>query len=458
MNKEALFLLIHGGRIVDPGRGIDRVGDLLIAEGKIVQAGDTIVDSPAFSAILSKAENLDARGLVVCPGFIDLHCHLREPGFEDKETIATGTKAAAIGGFTTVCCMANTEPPLDTPAAVDWLKQKASKDGLVAVLPIGCVTKGRKGEELTDMAGLAEAGVLAFSDDGDPVTSSQVMRRAMSYSNELGLPVVDHCEDRALSGGGIMNEGRISAEAGFAGIPAVAEEVMVARDLILAKLTGARVHIAHVSTRGSVQLIRRAREEGISVTAEVTPHHLTLTEERIVGQSPGKPFDTNAKVNPPLRTKEDVDALIEGLEDGVIDAIATDHAPHTMADKNCGLELAAFGISGFETAFGCLMSLVHQGKISLTRLLSKLTCEPARVIGRDGELGTLKAGVPANITILDPGREWIVNSRHFASKGKNTPYDGCKFKGKVMATIADGRIVYTERRIERSALSGRPLS
>ncbi|MFO7996788.1 MAG: dihydroorotase [Dehalococcoidia bacterium] len=458
MNKEALFLLIHGGRIVDPGRGIDRVGDLLIAEGKIVQAGDTIVDSPAFSAILSKAENLDARGLVVCPGFIDLHCHLREPGFEDKETIATGTKAAAIGGFTTVCCMANTEPPLDTPAAVEWVKEKVRQDGLVAVLPIGCVTKGRKGEELTDMAGLAEAGVLAFSDDGDPVTSSQVMRRAMSYSRELGLPVVDHCEDRALSGGGIMNEGRISAEAGFAGIPAVAEEVMVARDLILAKLTGARVHIAHVSTRGSVQLIRRAREEGISVTAEVTPHHLTLTEERIVGQSPGKPFDTNAKVNPPLRTKEDVDALIEGLEDGVIDAIATDHAPHTMADKNCGLELAAFGISGFETAFGCLMSLVHQGEISLTRLLSKVTCEPARVIGRNGELGTLKAGAPANITLLDLDREWIVNSRHFASKGKNTPYDGYKFKGKVMATIADGRIVYTERRIERSALSGRPLS
>jgi dihydroorotase len=458
MNKEALFLLIHGGRMVDPGRGIDRVGDLLIAEGKIVQAGDTIVDSPAFSAILSKAENLDARGLVVCPGFIDLHCHLREPGFEDKETIATGTKAAAIGGFTTVCCMANTEPPLDTPAAVEWVKERVRQDGLVAVLPIGCVTKGRKGEELTDMAGLAEAGVLAFSDDGDPVTSSQVMRRAMSYSRELGLPVVDHCEDRALSGGGIMNEGRISAEAGFAGIPAVAEEVMVARDLILAKLTGARVHIAHVSTRGSVQLIRRAREEGISVTAEVTPHHLTLTEERIVGQSPGKPFDTNAKVNPPLRTKEDVDALIEGLEDGVIDAIATDHAPHTMADKNCGLELAAFGISGFETAFGCLMSLVHQGEISLTRLLSKVTCEPARVIGRNGELGTLKAGAPANITLLDLDREWIVNSRHFASKGKNTPYDGYKFKGKVMATIADGRIVYTERRIERSALSGRPLS
>ena len=458
MNREALFLLIRGGRIVDPGQGIDQVGDLLIAEGKIVQAGDTSIQNPAFSAILSKAENLDARGLVVCPGFIDLHCHLREPGFEHKETIATGTKAAAIGGYTTVCCMANTEPPLDTPAAVDWVKQRASRDGLVAVLPIGCVTKGRKGEELADMAGLARAGVLAFSDDGDPVTSAQVMRRAMSYSCELGLPVVDHCEDKALSGGGVINEGPISAKTGVAGIPAVAEEVMVARDLILAKLTGARVHIAHVSTRGSVQLIRRAREEGISVTAEVTPHHLTLTEESVVGQSPGKPFDTNAKVNPPLRTREDVEALIEGLEDGVIDAIATDHAPHTMADKDCGLELAAFGISGFETALGCLMSLVHGRKISLTRLLSKLTCEPAKVIGRDGELGILKTGAAANITIFDPDCEWIVDSRNFASKGKNTPYDGCKFKGKVMATIADGKIVYTERRIEQSALSGQPLS
>ncbi|MFO7773540.1 MAG: dihydroorotase [Dehalococcoidia bacterium] len=457
MNEESVFLLVHGGRIVDPSQGIDQVGDLLMAGGKIVQVGDTIIENPAFSAILSKAKNLDARGLVVCPGFVDLHCHLRAPGFEDKETIATGTKAAATGGFTTVCCMANTEPPLDTPAAVDWLKQKASKDGLVAVLPIGCVTKGRKGEELTDMAGLAKAGVLAFSDDGDPVTSSQIMRRAMSYSRELGLPIVDHCEDRALSSGGIINEGRVSAETGFEGMPAVAEEVMVARDLILAKLTEARVHIAHVSTRGSVQLIRRAREEGIPVTAEVTPHHLTLTEERIVGRSPGRPFDTNAKVNPPLRTKEDVEALIEGLEDGSIDAIATDHAPHTMADKNCGLELAAFGISGFETAFGCLMSLVQQGELSLTRLLSKLTCEPAKVIGRGDELGTLKTGAPANITILDPDREWVVNSRNFASKGKNTPYDGYKFKGKVMATIANGRIVHTERRIERSALSGQPL-
>jgi dihydroorotase len=245
----------------------------------------------------------------------------------------------------------------------------------------------------------------------------------------------------------------MSAKLGLKGIPAAAEEVMVARDLTLAKMTKARLHIAHVSTKGSVELIRRAKGEGISVTAEVTPHHLTLTEERIAGESPNKPFDTNAKVNPPLRTKEDVRALIKGLKDGTIAAIATDHAPHTLADKNCGLELAAFGISGFETAFGCLMNLVHQREISLTQLISKLTCEPAKVIGRNGEQGTLKAGTPANITILDPDREWIVNSRKFASKGKNTPYDGYQFKGKVMATIANGRIVYIDDSLLSPALS-----
>jgi dihydroorotase len=445
MNKKAIFLLIRGGHIIDPSQGIDQVGDLLIAEGKIVQIGDTV--------ILSKAQHLDATGLVVCPGFIDLHCHLREPGFEDKETITTGTKAAAIGGFTAVCCMANTNPPLDSPSAVARVKRKASKDSLVAVLPIGCITKGRKGEELTNMAELAEAGVVAFSDDGDPVASSLLMRRAMEYSRELGLPIIDHCEDKALSDNGIINEGQISAKLGLKGIPAAAEEVMVARDLILAKLTKARLHIAHVSTKGSVELIRRARKEGISVTAEVTPHHLTLTEERIACESSNKPFDTNAKVNPPLRTKEDVQALIKGLKNGVIDAIATDHAPHTLADKNCGLNPAVFGISGFETAFGCLMSLVHQGEINLTQLISKLTCEPAKVIGRNGELGTLKAGAPANITILDPDREWIVNSRDFASKGKNTPYDGYKFKGKVMATIVSGRIVYIDDSLLSPALS-----
>jgi dihydroorotase len=352
--------------------------------------------------------------------------------------------------------MANTNPPLDNPIVVDWVKQKASKEGSVGVLPIGCITKGRKGEEICDFAELAQAGVIAFSDDGNPVSNSEVMRRALDYCHTLGLPVIDHCEDEALGSGGAMNEGLLSAALGLKGIPVAAEESMVARDLALAKLTGAKLHIAHVSTRGSVELIRRAKEDGISVTAEVTPHHLTLTEDNIIGKDWRKNnnalataakrarYDTNAKVNPPLRTSEDVECLIEALKDGVIDAIATDHAPHTLADKNCELELAAFGISGFETAFGCLMNLVRKGKISLATLISKLTREPARIIGKDSQLGSLKVGAPANITILDPNREWVMNSGDFASKGRNTPFDGYKFKGKVVATIVNGKVVYTD--------------
>lgn len=452
MNRDDIILLIHGGRIIDPGRGIDQVGDILISGDGIVRVGDGIIGRSSAEA-LSKAQALDATGLVVCPGFVDLHCHLREPGFEHKETIATGTEAAARGGFTAVCCMGNTNPPLDDASVVEWLNEKAGTDALVKVLPIGCVTRGRRGHELTDMAGLARAGVVAFSDDGDPVADSHIMRAAMSRSHELGLPIIDHCEDKTLSSGGVMNEGRLSTATGLMGIPPAAEEVMVDRDLTLAGLTGSRVHIAHVSTRGSVKLIRRAREQGLPVTAEVTPHHLTLTEDRICGDGRDKPLDTNAKVNPPLRTEEDIEALIGGLKDGVIDAIATDHAPHASADKDCGFAPAAPGISGFETALGCLMALVHRGDLSLTGLLSKLTIEPARVIGRNSELGTLRAGNPANITILDPHREWTVDSCSFASKGRNTPYDGYKFRGKVMATVANGRMVYIDDALTTHAFS-----
>ena len=465
MKNKSVPLLIRGGHIIDPGQGTDQVGDLLIEEGKIVQVGG---ERPIVSYEQAKQPLvIDAIGLVVCPGFIDLHCHLREPGFEDKETIATGTKAAAIGGFTTVCCMANTNPPIDNRAATDWLKQKVSKDSFVNVLPIGCITKGRKGEEICQMAELAEAGVIAFSDDGDPVASSQIMRHAMDYSCELDLPIIDHCEDKTLSDGGFINEGRVSAKLGLKGIPSAAEEIIVARDIALAKLTGARLHIAHVSTCGSVELIRQAKEKGISVTAEVTPHHLTLTEERIIyscsckliADSSQHPYDTNAKVNPPLRTKEDINCLIKGLKDGVLDAIATDHAPHTLADKNCGLELAAFGISGFETTFGCLMGLMHKGEISLVTLISKLTYEPAKIIGEDNELGILKVGAPANITIFDSNREWIVDSHSFVSKGKNTPFDGCQFKGKVVATIVNGKIAYMDDSLKcHCASRGKPLN
>jgi dihydroorotase len=453
MKKEPFSLLITGTHVIDPSQGIDQVGDLLISEGRVVEIGGPVALRQSPGRAIAKTKSLDGTGLVVCPGFIDLHCHLREPGFEDKETVASGTKAAARGGFATVCCMGNTQPPLDTPATVDWIKQKASRVGTVAVLPIGCITKGRKGERLTDMAALAEAGVVAFSDDGDPVASSLLMRRALEHGRDLGVPVIDHCEDKKLSDNGIMNEGRLSAQLELKGIPAAAEEVMVARDLILARLTRARLHIAHVSTKGSVELVRRAKEEGISVTAEVTPHHLTLTEETVVGKTSNKSFHVNAKVNPPLRTREDVEALIKALKDGVIDAIATDHAPHTLADKDCGPELAAFGISGFETAFGCLMSLVHKGEVSLTQLISKLTCEPAKVIGKTDELGNLKTGAPANITILDPDRKWTVNGHDFTSKGKNTPYDGHKFSGRVMATIVNGKIAYIDDSLLSPTLS-----
>jgi dihydroorotase len=427
-------LLIQGGRIIDPSQGIDEIGSLLIIEGKIswLGKGEAIPPQPDYDV-------LHAQGLVVCPGFVDLHCHLRQPGYEEKETIATGTKAAARGGFTTVCCMPNTEPPLDNQTAVEYVKSKAASEGVVRVLPIGCISKGRKGQELAEMGELALAGVIAFSDDGEPAPNSHLMRQALAYSCAFDLPVIDHCEDRALTEGGQMNEGVISTKLGLRGIPNAAEEIMVARDLALAQLTGARLHIAHTTTEGSVDLIRRAKEMGIKVTAEVTPHHLTLTEERVIG------YDTNAKVNPPLRTKRDIQALIQGLNDNTINIIATDHAPHTEADKLCEFDLAPFGISGFETALGSLMSLVHDGEISLVTLVAKLTHEPARIIGNSyDKLGTLAIGAPADVTLFDPALEWVVDTRAFASKGKNTPLAGERLKGKVMATISQGKLVHKD--------------
>jgi dihydroorotase len=427
-------LLIQGGRIIDPSQGIDITGSLLIAEGKILWLGkgEKTPPQPDYDVLY-------AQGLVVCPGFIDLHCHLRQPGFEEKETIATGTKAAARGGFTTICCMPNTNPPLDNQTVVEYIKSKSASEGVVRVLPIGCISKGRKGEELAEMGELASAGVIAFSDDGEPALNSHLMRQALDYSHAFDLPIIDHCEDKALTEGGQMNEGIISTRLGLRGIPNAAEEIIVARDLALAQLTGSRLHIAHVTTEGSVELIRRAKEKGIKVTAEVTPHHLTLTEERVIG------YDTNAKVNPPLRTKRDIKALIQGLNDNTIDIIATDHAPHTEADKLCEFDLAPFGISGFETALGSLMSLVHDGEISLVTLIAKLTYEPARIIGnRYGGLGTLAIGTPADVTLFDPTLEWVVEPKDFASKGRNTPLAGETLKGRVIATILQGRLVYKD--------------
>jgi len=437
-NKKPGSLLIQGGHIIDPSQGIDEIGSLLITEGKIswLGRGETAPPRPDYATLY-------ARGLIVCPGFVDLHCHLRQPGFEEKETIATGSQAAARGGFTTICCMPNTNPPLDNRATIDYVKSTAAKEGVVRILPIGCISKGRKGEELAEMGELASAGVIAYSDDGEPAINSRLMRQALEHSSALGLPVIDHCEDTVLTEGGVMNEGEVSTRLGLRGIPAAAEEIIVARDLALAQLTGGRLHIAHTSTEGSVELIRRGKEKGIKVTAEVTPHHLTLTEERVIG------YDTNAKVNPPLRTKQDIQALIQGLKDNTIDIIATDHAPHTEADKLSEFALAPFGISGFETALGSLMSLVHDGQLKLTTLIAKLTGEPAKIIGNKyGRLGSLDIGVLADVIIFDPTLEWVVDTKAFASKGKNTPLAGSVLKGKVMATIYGGKLVYKDDSIK----------
>ncbi len=434
MNNKPVALLIHGGRIIDPGQGLDKTGSLLISEGKISWRGK---GRPPPSC--PEYDILHAEGLIVCPGFIDLHCHLRQPGFGEKETIATGTQAAARGGFTTVCCMPNTNPPLDSKETIDYIKSTAAAEGIVRVLPIGCISKGRKGDELAKLDELAAAGAIAFSDDGNPVANSRLMRQALEYSRALDLPIIDHCEDIALSQGGVMNEGITSTKLGLPGIPNAAEDIIVARDLILARLTRGRLHIAHVSSKGSVDLIRRAKEDGIRVTAEVTPIHLTLTEESVIDHA------TNAKVNPPLRTIKDIQALIQGLKEGVIDIIATDHAPHTKADKRLDIALAPPGISGLETALGSLMSLVHEGQLTLTTLIAKLTREPAKIIGdKYGKSGTLAIDASADIAIFDPDTDWEVNTGAFASDGKNTPLAGSILKGKVMATIAQGKLVYRD--------------
>ena len=441
-------ILVRGGRIIDPAQGIDRTADLLLQDGTVRGLGADI--APPDGTI-----TIEASGLVVCAGFIDLHCHLREPGFEYKETIATGTRAAARGGFTTICAMPNTDPVMDSRAVVEFVLRRAREEGAVRVLPIGCVTRGSKGGELAEMGELAEAGAIGFSDDGHPVGDPNIMRQALSYSSSLGLPIINHCEVLELSAGGSMNEGWTSSRLGLKGIPSSAEDVMVARDIDLAELTGGRYHVAHASSAGTVELVKRAKEKGTQVTCEVTPHHLTLSDETVMGhrgldeESPFKPlnaraYDTNAKVSPPLRSRADVEAMMKGLRDGVVDFIATDHAPHGIVDKQCTFEEASNGISVLETALGSLMSLVHSGDISLALLVEKLTLAPARFLGMD--LGTLKVGAPADVTIVDPDEEWIVDVDEFASKGRNTPLSGATLKGKVVATIVGGEVVYESRR------------
>lgn len=419
-------LLIKGGRVIDPANNLDKVLDILVENDKIIETAENIYAENCI--------NIDARGKLVCPGFIDLHVHLREPGFEYKEDIYSGTRAAAAGGFTTVCCMPNTEPVADNKAVISFIKEQARKKGIVNVLPIGAITKRTEGQELGEIAELFRAGCVALSDDGKPVKRSDIMRYAMEYAKMFGLPVFSHCEDKELAGDGQMHEGFYSTYYGLRGIPAAAEEVMVARDIILAKLTGAKVHICHVSSAGSVELIRRAKEEGVNITCEVTPHHLVLTDEAVGS------YDADTKVNPPLRSREHVEALIKGLSEGVIDCIATDHAPHEMEAKDCEYNMAAFGISGLETAVPASMKLVQEGKISLRRWVEAYTVKPAAILGIDK--GSLTPGGKADITVIDPEIIKEVEPKKFYSKGKNTPFKGMSFKGWPFMTIVNGKIVF----------------
>ncbi|HXH22639.1 MAG TPA: dihydroorotase [Dehalococcoidia bacterium] len=436
-------LLICGGRVLDPAASLDlEAGCVLVSEGRVIRV------APSLEA--KGARVLDARGMVVAPGFVDLHTHLREPGFEYKETIETGTQAAARGGFTTVCAMPNTQPPLDSRETVDFVRKRAAERGLVRVLPIGCVTKGRVGVELADLAELAAAGCVAFSDDGSPVADAGLMRRALEAARDLGLAIIDHCEAPAMSGGS-MHEGWVSARLGLKGIPAASEETTVARDIALARETGSHVHIAHVSTAGSVALVREAKARGVRVTAEVTPHHLTLTHEAVLRQDVGAepPYDTNAKMYPPLRSAEDVAACVAGLLDGTIDAIATDHAPHAQGDKSCSFEAAAFGMVGLETALALV--LTRAPSIGLVRAVEALTIGPVRALGLDRFVpgaGTLRPGAPADIVVFDPAAEWQVRPGDFASRGKNTPLAGATLRGLVVATIFGGTVVFAREGVE----------
>ncbi len=424
-------LLLKGGRVVDPAAGLDAKRDVLIEDGKISKLGTRIV--------VRGARVIEAKGMLVMPGLIDMHVHLRDPGRPDKETIASGTRAAARGGFTTVCCMANTDPPIDNPAVVKYVRNKAETEGVVNVFPIAAVTKGLKGEELTEMGMMLEEGAVAFSDDGRPVVRSDVMRRALEYARQFGVPIISHCEDAGLSHGGEMNESALSTAIGLSGIPSLAEEVMVARDIMLAEEFG-KVHIAHVSSARSVELIRRAKRKKILVTCETCPHYFSLTEEAV------RDYDTDAKVNPPLRSERDVRAVVKGLRDGTIDVVATDHAPHNIEEKNIEFNQASSGMVGLETALALVLTrLVEPKVLPIKKAIAKLTAAPARILGLNK--GTLRVGADADVIVVDPKAEWIVDAAQFASKSRNTPFQGWKLKGKVLYTIVGGKVVVRDGKL-----------
>jgi dihydroorotase len=421
-------ILIRGGRIIDPSRGADEVADLFLADGK-VQASGRDLGHP------DDAQVLDAGGKVVAPGLIDLHVHLREPGQEDLETVATGAMAAAAGGFSAVCAMPNTDPVTDNQAAVGFIVSQAQRAAKARVYPIGAVSLGQKGRQLAEFGELVGAGAVAVSDDGKPVASSHLMRTALEYARTFGIPVADHCEDPTLAAGGAMHEGLVSTRLGLQGVPAAAEEIMVARDILLAELTGGHVHLCHMSTRGSVELIRRAKEKGLRVTAEACPHHFTLTHEACEG------YNTHAKMNPPLREPEDREAIRQALRDGTIDVICTDHAPHHYDAKEREFDDAPNGIIGLETALGLAVSeLVESGLLSLPELVNRMSVLPARIFGLRG--GSLAPGAPADVVIFDPTAEWTVHPEQFYSKSRNTPFAGRRLRGRAETTIVRGQMVF----------------
>ncbi|UCG39488.1 MAG: dihydroorotase [bacterium] len=419
--------LIKGGRILDPASGRDEVADILLEDGVIAGVGKQIVESRG-------AGKVQAKGLLVLPGMLDMHCHLREPGFEYKETVASGAAAAVKGGITSVMCMANTNPVNDGASVTAYILDKAADAGLARVYPVGSVTKGMKGESLSEMGELAAAGCVAVSDDGHPVPNGEIMRRAIQYSAAFGLFVIDHAEDLSIAGEGVMHEGYVSTMLGLEGIPTSAAVSEMARNIALLREFGGRIHIAHVSTRSAVDLIRNARAEGLDVTAETCPHYFTLDQEAVIG------YDTSAKVKPPLRTADDVQGVIEGLADGTIEVIATDHAPHHADEKDVEFDLAAFGISGLETALALTLGLVEKGRLSLMDAFTKWTVNPARIAGLPG--GRLEAGQPADVIVVDADREWTVDPAAFLSKGRNTPFRGMKVRGQVVNTFVGGNMVF----------------
>ncbi len=435
-------LLIRNGHIIDPSLGIDGIGDVLISGGKIAEIKMREGERKGGSKVSrgqhqnGELKTIDATGLYILPGLVDMHTHLREPGFEYKETIRTGTQAAMRGGFTSVCPMPNTNPVNDNHSVTGFIKRKAEEGGYSSVFPIGAITKGQRGEELAEMGTMIDAGCVAFSDDGKPVMNSLIMRRALEYSKSFNVPIISHCEDISLSDDGVVNEGVISSTLGLKGIPSEAEVVMAARDIVLAGLTKARLHIAHVSAAETVRLVRQAKEKGIPVTAETCPHYFTLTESAVTG------YATNAKVNPPLRTERDVEAIREGLRDGTIDVIATDHAPHHRDEKLLEFDRAPSGISGLETALSLSLRLVTAGVISITELVQKSAYNPAKILGIDK--GTLKVGSDADMVILDMNREWKVEPEKFHSMGRNTPFEGWILKGVLRMTLRGGVLFEVE--------------